>query len=83
MCLGGDRGKTLKKGSSLEEKPWRFERLCQCGNLLEEVTSTLLCTSQSKPVGEIRVQSSVFQSESSNFAMSNTVADSYVLFKAS
>lgn len=36
----------LKKGSSAEEKPWGFERLGPCGNMLGEVSSTLLYTSQ-------------------------------------
>lgn len=66
MCGGRDQKKILRKGSSLEEKPWRFERLCLCGNPRGEVNSTLLYWSQSKPIGEMTVQSSPFQSESSN-----------------
>lgn len=45
MCWSRDQRKTLRKWSSLEEKPWRFEKLCLCGNL-EEVSSTLLYPSQ-------------------------------------
>lgn len=80
-CVGRDQRKILRKGSSLEEKPWRFERLCQCGNLWGGVNSTLLYWSQSKPIGEMTVQSSPFQSESSNSVMSHRighVASSYM-----
>lgn len=60
--LGWRWRKALKKGSSWEEKPWKFERFYQRENLLGEVSFTLLYTSQStqraestllKPVGEI------------------------------
>lgn len=78
MCCSRDQRKTLRKGSNLEEKPWRFERLCLCGNLLGEVSSTLLYWSQSKPTGEIIVQSNPFQSESSNSVMSYKIASSYM-----
>lgn len=66
------------KGSSLEEKPWKLERLCQCGNLLGEGSSIWLSASQSKPVGEILVLSRLFQSESHSSVVSNIVASGYV-----
>lgn len=62
LCGGRERRKMLRKGSSWEEKPWRLERLCLCGNLWGEVNSTLLYWSQSKPIREMTVQSSPFQS---------------------